>query len=469
MTIISNVDYRLEWASTLDSCLEAVQNAEGRLAYLGAPRCEIERKHTGSYYTPADAAHFFWNEYFSLTNRTSREDFLNVLRDHEFIEPAVGGGALVFALFRKLLSVGLSPDEIAIVRLTMVDLNESALDFVQSQITFLETSWGVHFDNLFFRHSDYMKLKPFNCSGRLLVFGNPPFVTNPKGSRWRNMFADFMERALDDTGTTGSVHFIVPLSATFGRDYARLRVLLRQSRRSIAVSSFDNVPNALFLGGKPGSHNTNKANSQRCSIVTVFPESIPRILSSRLHRWKKCQRRALLSNRPLYHEVTDYSFNDQIPRPENLQILRYLGRREAAKPFGVLLDRGGSHVLFVASVARNFIGVRDESSSSVHRLTFRKQDQWLDALLIVTSDLFFDYWRTVGDGFHLTRSNIVEFPLTDDVLTLVQSQRSYGKRMWRQRQRFIKEKAHPGGVTKAYDFTSVRLTILDKSLQTQPI
>ena len=75
-----------------------------------------------------------------------------------------------------------------------------------------------------------------------MVFGNPPFVSNAKGSSvWKNSFADFVERSLAIAGTNGSVHLIVPLSIAFSRDYIRLRQLLTVERRTVALSNFDNI------------------------------------------------------------------------------------------------------------------------------------------------------------------------------------------------------------------------------------
>jgi hypothetical protein len=280
-------------------------------------------------------------------------------------------------------------------------------------------------------------------------------------SRQENLFADFVERAIRQSGPEGQCHFILPVSIAFSRDYAQLRKQIRETGKSVAISSFDNIPDTLFHSGKPEHTNTNKANSQRCSILTIFPEHSPRILSTKMHRWTKKERPRLLTTPPLYHDVTKYALDDQFPRPENDFILRYLEAAKHDQRLHTLLSRYGNYSLYVAAVARNFIGFREDNSSSVHHLRFDTKTALYSALLILSSDIFLDYWRTVGDGFHLTRTNVINFPIHRNLMSIITLKTDKGRNMWDNRIQFSKKKRHPDGVTISYDFSDSALELID--------
>jgi len=440
--------------------LEAAQQAERSLAYSNTKACELDRKRTGSYYTPTDTATYFWNECFSLCGFETRKDCLDILGQYHFVEPAVGAGALVFSLFQKLISFGISPGEIAQIRLTLIDINAKSLKFVRTKIAELEEFWNVNFDRVSYMCSDFLQQSEWGEERPPFIFGNPPFVANKRGSRWKNQFADFTEIALSVTNKGGIVQFIVPISIAFSRDFSDLRAQMRVSGRSVALSSYDNIPDTLFLSGKPGSGNTNKANSQRCSILTVFPDSQPRVLTTKMHRWAKADRQTVLNQRPIYFDATDYHFDNQIPRPENIEVFNFIRRSGSAKRLGTFWEKSGPLQLNIAGVARNFIGIREYSKSASHRLYFRTKEERLSVLLIVTSHLFFDYWRTIGDGFHLTMSNLAQFPVPQKVLAEVSNNISFGQHIWENREQYKKEKSHPKGKTVSYDFSSVALSLL---------
>lgn len=458
---ICNGVWTSEWAADLEALLDRAEKAELELSYSSPCKSEKARKQAGAYYTPRDAAHFFWNEFTSLNDIDSATDVHEFWTCHHFIEPACGAGALVYALLKKVVELGLPIDAVESVEMTLIDINKDALDFTRRNLEMIGSKWGISFSGIKFIHADFLNCTLPVSPKSPLLFGNPPFVPNPRGSKWKNTFADFVERSLKLTGEFGQIHFILPLSLAFSRDYSALRDMMRCNGKSVALSSFDNIPDTLFPSGKPEHINTNKANSQRCSIVTVFPSAKPRILATEMHRWIKKDRERLLTSRPNYHDVTDYSFDGQFPRPENQTVLRLLSDTEAHPSFKSLLVKQSNNALFVSGVARNFIGLRDEASSGVNRLYFRSKTDLHKAILILSSQIFFDYWRSIGDGFHVTRGNIEKFPLHPSLMNVIESNKSKGRWLWRTRENYAKVKRHPTGTTKSFDFTSASLNLAE--------
>lgn len=436
--------------------LTDAEAAEKELSYVSQCGTERARKQSGSYYTPIDVARFFWNEFFLHNDLTSPGKAVEFLESHTFVEPSVGAGALFFALLERLVKAGISPSQLSEIEVDLVDINQQALAFVQASIKRLEKNLGIKFRNLSFSCVDFREADYTKSVRPLVFFGNPPFVANEKAtSHWKNLFADFLEKCLIDAGEKGSIHLILPISIAFSRDYRSLRQILKHRVRKIALSHFDNIPDTLFKAGKPLHVNTNKANSQRCSILTVLPSDAPVVLSTRLHRWSKKERQKVLGQSPKYLNVTDYDFDDQIPRPENPRILQYLTNAKNTPTFSDLTKKYGKYSLCVGGVARNYIGIRDNFGSGVHCLKFDRVGDFYSALNLLTSDLFQDYWLTVGDGFHVTKSNIYDFPISPCVsITLAKNRRKI-KRIWDNRNEYKKTKLNSGIPTTSYDFSKI--------------
>ena len=380
----------------------------------------------------------------------------NLISEKDFIEPAVGAGALFFALIEKIIELGVSPKFLSKIRVDLIDINEHALSFVKESLRDLEAAWNVKFEKVKLVHADFRSSKFAPARRPRVLFGNPPFVTNKNGqSQWKNLYADFIELALVGIGVNGSIHFIVPLSLAFSRDYAALRHTIVKRGGLIALSSFDNIPDTLFKSGKPLHENSNKANSQRCSIVSILPSTKPTVVSTQLHRWSGRERKLLLATRPKYHDVTELDRGNQFIRPKSSDFLNYYRNATNCPVLGDMEKSGGKHVLNVAAVARNFIGIRETESLTSQSLEFENDKNFMRAFIIITSDVFMDYWLSIGDGFHLTRSNLDGFPINEHLCSRIDELVPQARRVWTVREHFAKEKLNSGYVTKSYDFSGV--------------
>lgn len=448
-------DFQLDWLKEIEKASIMAEEAEASLSYAKDTQSETQRKQTGSYYTPRDVATYFWNEFFKIYNITDRESAHRFLDNFHFIEPSAGAGSLLFALFTKISSLGVSIEALTSIRLTIIDINPNAITFLQERIRQLSVFLGKQFPNITYHCSDFASLYFPPSKRNFLFFGNPPFAKNDNGSTWKNSFADFIETSLTTAGAKGIIHYIIPLSFSFSRDYKNLRDLLFDHNRKVTLSNYDNIPDTLFKWGKPKNSNSNKANSQRCTILTVIPSQINRVLSTQLLRWSKKERKSFLSTSPTYLDVTKYSFDNQIPRPTDFHIIEYLS---ADKDYITLKDycnTAGRYSLYIGTVARNYIGIRESKSTSAHRLSFDTEHKFYVALQLVSSQLFFNYWKTIGDGFHITKSNIHNFPIHNILFTIITQNTPKAARIWEERQKYMKCKLNSGRCTVSYDFTGL--------------
>lgn len=442
--------------NNLRALLARSEVAEFNLSYSDSKTSEVERKRNGSYFTPRDVAIHFWRSFFRLNKITSKSEAEQFISRHRFIEPSVGSGTLVLALFRVLIEYGVDLETIGSVELEMVDINARALDFVDNCLAKLDRDCSIGFCNLSFSHSDFLNYEIQPQGKPIVLFGNPPFVKNVNNtSPWKNSFADFLEVGLSSTGPSSHLHFILPLAIAFSRDYRKLRkYLLHRESSTIALSHYDNIPDTLFKSGKPRSENSNKANSQRCSILTVSPSDQQRVLSTKLHRWTTSERRSFLREALTYLDITDVAYESQIIRPENRSILRYLQSASTGVRLHDFTGANGEHRLHVGSVARNFIPIREAFSYGTHCLKFSSRRRFLIAFFILSSQLFFDYWRTVGDGFHVTKSNLLDFPISDELAGLAEDSLDNAEGRWMRRNEYVKVTKNSGRVVRSFDFTA---------------
>jgi len=93
-----------------------------------------------------------------------------------------------------------------------------------------------------------------------------PFQKLYKTANCGDLYGWLFERCLHVLGKGGTLGLIVPLSLTFAKSFASLRKLLLDNQMHLSLSSYDNVPDGIFNGGKI-SENTSTENMQRTTIV----------------------------------------------------------------------------------------------------------------------------------------------------------------------------------------------------------
>lgn len=453
-------EWRSGWAEAISAVVSRCEFEELALSYDGAD--EASRKLSGSYYTPADAARFFWINFFYINEISDAESARSFIAQREFIEPSVGSGILFFALLEAFSNLGLEDSDVAAISVDLVDVNPKAVDFVGGCLQELRKIFGERFlSGVRVHRQDFMVWAPRENSVRNFVFfGNPPFVS--EAGSGENLASKFMVRCLALSRPSGVVSLIMPMSLCFSKNYSDLRRVIRNSNSDSHFVNFDNIPDTIFKSGKPLSANTNKANSQRCTFANVAIGGARHVWVTRLIRWRSADRTELLSRAPDYIDASLYAFDDQFPRASSAEMVRYLCTHEAAKgtrTIGDLLDSDGDFELLISGVARNYIGIREVWASGVISLKFASARDFYRALGLVTSRAFFEYWLSLGDGFHVTRGVVVGFPISEEVdLQLERGLRSVRK-MWRDRASFSKKKLNRGVIVESYDFAMPALKI----------
>lgn len=423
---------------------------ENELNLSSSSDCYFERKKSGSYYTPVDVCDLFWSEFFLINKLYDKDSIIEFIDKSIFIEPACGAGIFVFSLIKRLLTDGLNLNEISNLTISCLDTNKIALDFIQEKIQLIREKTGASFNSLTLLNEDFLKADINYHKKSPIYIGNPPYIKNTKGSKWKNSFADFIEISLDRKAYI--IAFIVPMSIMFSKDYKELRSRIIAEKQSLYSANFDNIPDSIFKFGKPGSPNSNGANSQRCSIVYLLNNNNGVIKSTKLIRWKSAERKQLFRARLQY--FTSYPYQDlTFIRPSSQAISNYL-QQSPNIYLSDLVAKKGDYFLHLAGVARNYISFRVEANKSHHNLRFKNHEDFLIVFTILASDLFYEYWLSVGDGFHLTVKDINNFPITTLLKETVKNHLINTDKLWNSRIFYKKIKLNAGLMVESYDFST---------------
>lgn len=453
--IFSREARRSDWASKLDAVIAQAEASEVDLALAGTSCPLAGRKESGSYFTPADVADHFWLQFFRFHRVRNASDFRNLIAKTHFVEPSVGSGIFVFTFIRQALKFGLLPVELGNLRLTVIDVNFSALQFVNQRLSELEAECGARLGNIGLVQRDFLDWAAHTRSENVIFIGNPPFVANERGSRWRNSFADFLEAMMDFGASSISISLILPVSICFSRDYANLRQKIAESGSGVCAASYDNIPDCLFKAGKPESQNTNRANSQRCTILNIGGPDAAIRESAPMVRWGTRQRDLVLSSVPQFQNFATYEFDKQIPRPSTDWILEYVTANSRQNPLKFYFSKSACSDFSIGTVARNFIGIREsvQGDSTSLRIKAETEQDRLIILQILASPIFFEYWRTLGDGFHVTSDLIDRFPVSPKLYASCVANLAKARHEWAHRKNVLKSKLNSGKVTETFDFT----------------
>ena len=441
------------WIGAIDRAIVAAEAAELELSRQGGSDPSQQRKASGSYYTPSDVAAHFWDLFFRHHRIRDLRSLLAFVASNDLVEPSAGSGMFVFSFLRKAAMLGASAASLAGVRFHVVDINLAALRFFSEQLREIENAVGVRFDGIGPAQDDFLEWTRKSAIANAVFTGNPPFIANVRGARWRNLYADFVEAMLGYPGVKG-VSLILPLSVCFSRDYADLRSAIRSAGMGVSASSYDNIPDCLFKAGKPDSTNTNRANSQRCTILNIGGPDPALREASPLLSWSAAERASTLSTIPAFREFSDDAANGQIPRPASDRLADYMRGAAGARPLRAYLSKMGRPAFSVGGVARNYIGIRDYETPGPGCIPIKaaSDDDRELVLQVLSSRLFYDYWRTYGDGFHVTVDLIERFPVTAALERQCHDGQSLARQVWADRAAYAKEKLNSGLVIRSYDF-----------------
>ena len=253
-----------------------------------------------------------------------------------------------------------------------------------------------------------------------VVIGNPPYINRRKittynyagipGSDLPDIYAPCAMRAYDLASKNKIFSMILPLSSAFNEKFAPLREYFVQGSGLFAQSSFGIRPEGLFA-----------VAAQRITINSTIAQSKKEILTTRMHRWTKEFRPALLQT--LRYVPVGEVDKQRMNRIDGL-FMNDLIAALSVNASRLEFPKTGRHKLLAKGVVGyNFpVSLRELRSLTVggkpapttaKMVVWEFEDEEMrDATYaLLTSRLGYIIYQSVGDGFNVSNWILKEFPL----------------------------------------------------------
>lgn len=250
-----------------------------------------------------------------------------------------------------------------------------------------------------------------------VIIGNPPYVARTKINyikdeetfKCSDLYGYVIRRTIDLLQNNGMHGFIVMHNLAFSRDFLDIRKILIKNSFPIWLSFFSRIPAGLF-SGNARVRNAIYIMKKECSAIQKF-------YTTRMHRWFDEQRAALFNNL-LYSE--SFFVDNQIPMSENMLLLQAISNKNGL-PLETLLQKNKSkYPLYFKKIGYNWLTVSDvpapcydtkgkDVSQDSACFYANSQESRDFLLLLLNGKFFFMKWIVLGDDFHVTNKDLLNF------------------------------------------------------------
>lgn len=354
--------------------------------------------------------------------------------------------ASAFVLLAEVLAHGQDRDSPPVELWSRLRLNLGRMDTLLLDPVSLNGSGEDHS-----RRVSLSKLFPTMKGEPSVIVGNPPYADlgspphvgdlihlfktlQVKPLPTAEVYVAFLEQMLrlsNRVQCVGSLVLPLSIASNVGPQFAVARRLIQETPGKWQFAFFDREPQALF-GEDVKTRNAILFWSRDASSTDSALASGP------LRRWRGDSRAAMFDG--ISFTPIDCDIQSGIPKVEGSQ------QATAMEILGARWDRlgqavqsvtrmslaealtTGDHVVLVGNTAYNFLNVflrppgsvlegqSPLSENPLHAIHCATPERAFAVYGILSSHLAYWWWRTHGDGFHVLRRFILDFPFGNDVL-----------------------------------------------------
>ena len=444
--------------SLLDEFLSKNHLAEREINKSNMPSVtDLElRKSTGSFYTPNDVTNFVWQVVLDeIEGQTIAGKLKHLINNYDVIEPSNGAGAFIFSYLRLLLKNNILDDWLRSPQHIHVnDVNSIAVSDFSAKINALNLSEKFIHSNLdgrIFLEQITTNLKP-------LIIGNPPYfkqVSDLDEGKHPDIYGDFVCRALNTISKqSGIASLLVPLSLTFSKNFTYLRKQVIDADMSKKIVNFDNMPDYVFKQGKSDPINTNKAISQRISLLTLNSNKKHELRSTELISWKTEDRAMVFSTPKTLFETKPIGRHAVLPKPFYQRQVKQLCGDKKLQDYVLNSKVDQNQKIYFGTTARNFlsVGLCEFRSTGISAVAVETAALKKALFYFLASRQALVHWKAIGDGFHVTKENLLLMPIPKKLLNEVDYFADLGDKLWRQRRKFMGRKINFGKENLYFNF-----------------
>jgi hypothetical protein len=289
------------------------------------------------------------------------------------------------------------------------------------------------------------RLFPALKRGPTVILGNPPYADIGPRSDLKELglvyqtlavkpesnaeiylpFIEQMIRLSNGEACSGSLVLPLSIACNVGPQFSMMRELISKTRGCWRFAFFDREPHALF-GEDVKTRNSiilwSRSPSDKGSIVATGP----------LRKWRGDCRAAMLKS--VQFTVVDGDVRSGIPKIEGdiqAAALKTLGARwsrldqvvHGMERFNLVeTPSADDRMVFIGPTAYNFLnvfvkpdcgvlrGIERLSENALHGVRCSSKPDAFAVFAILSSHLAYWWWHTHGDGFHVSRRFVAEFP-----------------------------------------------------------
>jgi len=269
------------------------------------------------------------------------------------------------------------------------------------------------------------------------VVGNPPYVERSRETprrelpgfataRCGNLFAPVVERSLQLLAPGGRLGVIVPISVIAGAEYRPLMELLR--RHDLWISSYSNRPAKLFEGVE-----------QRLAVLLTGPSPTPVVRVTAYQHWYEAERPHLFA-RLEYSEGSCWPHTGMPIKSGSEIPERLFGRISALGGRLAEWAGNGDHAVWLHDSPTYWVralpfepeGSGDgRAPSHYHRIGVPSRDGALALAAVLSSSVFYFFFKMVSNCRDLGRKEWREFPMPPRTEELVRELGRHGEALER--------------------------------------
>jgi hypothetical protein len=438
----------------------------------GADTFSTERRDSGTHYTPWDVAKL-------MCRKVITSDGVKLL------DPAVGTGTFLLAYIDN--NPKNTRDEL-LSSLHGGDKNRLAVIATRLAI------WSIgNFDSklkeLLVKQIVYSDFLTEDSDAFWTAFGinsiiiNPPYVTHKVGNVnfknfeckvCGNLWTLFVERSVRIISNSSNPQMvaIVPTTIATSERCKPVRRLILETCQNLSMMHIDVVPGYLFKQGKTeksiSSANNTRAISPRVTIFSVSGNGkLTNVYNTIFLRWHDDERGELLKLKPKKVNIKAFT-EDIFPMGGKKEIDRFLKLISLENKLSDLIDKDGAYPLYIVKTSRYYISAArtDLGRPNMMKLNFSSKNIRDAVHASIVSNLFFWYWRVVGNGFQLSNKLVLEFPVPSDFETKIGNLSKLGENLLDISEEVAVEKTNANKVMTnlRFDDRNQYIKLIDKEL-----
>ena len=402
----------------------AYEQVQSTLARLNER--ESIRKDKGVYYTPTDVVDFIVTNTIKsscgvLTPENIQSLDLTTVFGDDFclkktvFEPTCGAGEFLLAALERKIALwkrnhpdAEKKDIESIVRTFYGnDINADSVIISKLRLFLcVAHRYGVEYCvdlpailNRNFTTYDYVVSPPTNYENYDIIVGNPPYVEDNKSGlelsdRYGNIYANVLLNAASHLKEGGSMGFIIPISYSSTPRMKKLRDKLIDIVEEQFILCYADRPDCLF----------DSVHQKLCILICRNTKEAHKVYTGNYQYWYQGERNLLFSNTQVV--LNPFSRDDCIPKlgtPLDLSIFRKV--TDQANPTVFSTSRIGSHSIYVNR--REAFWIKAFRREIIHPefkvFSYESQEEADYCYCLVNSSLFWWYWISVSDCWHVSR------------------------------------------------------------------